>query len=239
MKTSYLKTICIALLAVTALSSCMFNCVKGSGNESSEERKVENFSRLKLSGGYKIILKQDSSLGLHITADDNVLKYIKTNVSGDMLIIGTRKNLCTKRAVTITIGIRNLEQIKGSGAIEVQSDGKLNVKDLDIHLSGASKVNLDLNANNVTTSGSGATEIYLKGQAVSHAIELTGSGKVNALDFVVNKYTVETTGASDCKINVLNELNVHTTGAADIQYRGNPSKINNSKSGASSIKKID
>jgi len=70
-------------------------------------------------------------------------------------------------------------------------------------------------------------------------VEFTGSGKLSALDFVVNKYTIHTTGASHSQINVLNELDVSSTGSSDIEYRGNPATINNNKTGASSIKKID
>ena len=239
MKTTHIKILFGAIIALSAFSSCMLNCVKGSGSMASEDRKVESFTGVEASGDYKIQLKQDSSYSLHITGDDNLLKYIKTTISGSSLRISSKKSLCSKSPITIVIGVANLEQLKGTGAIQITSEGKLNVKDIDIRLSGASKVDLDLNAANVTTKGSGATEIYLKGQAASHTINLTGSGKLNALDFVVNKYDIQTTGASDCKINVLNDLNVHTTGAADVQYRGNPTNINNSKSGASSLKKID
>jgi hypothetical protein len=239
MKTLKIKILLAGLVAITAFSSCMFNCVHGSGVAITEDRKVDDFTKLDVSGGYKITLKQDSSLSLKITADDNVMKYIVATVNGDKLRISTKKNICAKKAIEIVIGVRNLDGLKGSGAIEVTSNGKLNVKDLAIQLSGASKVNLDLNAASVTTKGTGATEISLKGQAASHTVHLTGSGKISALDFVVGKYDIETTGASECKINVLTDLRVHTTGASEIEYRGNPTNVNTSKAGASSVKKID
>lgn len=239
MKTLNFKIILLSLAAVFALGSCRYKCIKGSGREAAENLTVANFTEINVKGGYHIILKQDSSLYLNITADDNVLKLIRTEVDGDKLRISTKRNICAERPITITIGIKRLEAIEGSGAIELENQGKLNVNDLKLKFSGASKVNLDLSANNVTTEGSGATEINLKGQATSHSVHLTGSGKLYALDFIVDKYDLETTGASECKINVLNELNTHTTGAADIEYRGNPAHVNNSKVGAAEIKKID
>ena len=113
------------------------------------------------------------------------------------------------------------------------TEGKINTKDLRFNLNGASKVDMDLNADNVVTEGNGSTEMNLSGQATSHKIEFAGSGKINALDFVVGSYDIETTGASDCNINVLKDLNVNTTGAADVKYRGNPSNVNTSKTGRS------
>jgi len=239
MKTLNFKIILSGLVAITALSSCMMNCIKGSGNEAKEDRKVAAFTKIDVSGGYNITLKQDSSFTLNIAADDNLLKLIETDIEGDKLVIHTQKNICARRSVTIVIGIKNLEEIKGAGGIEVMSDGKLNVKDLNLNFSGAAKVNLDLTADHVNTKGSGATELTLKGQATSHTLNLTGSGKISAVDFVVGTYDIETTGASEGKINVVNELNVHTTGASDLEYKGNPAHVNSSKTGAASIKKID
>ena len=227
----------LAGFAMLGLSSCNFNCIHGSGHQVSEDRKVGEFSRISISGGYKVILKQDSTFSIKITADDNLLKYIKTKLEGDKLRIYSKKSFCNG-LILVTIGVKNLEQIKASGAVEVDGDGKLVTKDLNIDLSGATKVNLDLNAANVTTSGSGATELNLKGQATSHNISISGVGHVYALDFVVGSCDIETSGAGHCEVNVLNNLNVHSSGASEVKYRGHPS-ISNDKSGASSIEQVN
>lgn len=240
MKKTYILLLLLAIISVSTLSSCRrFRCVHGSGKVVTDNRKVSDFTRLDISGGFKVTLVQDSSQTVSIHADDNLLKYIKTNVSGGKLSIHSRRNFCSSGEITITVGVRNLEEVDASGAVEIASNGVVNTKDLHFDLSGATKIDMELNAATVNTEGSGSTEIYLKGQAGSHNIDLSGSGKVEALDFVVGKYNIETSGATNCKINVLNTLNVHTSGASEIEYRGNPSNVTNDKSGASSVKKID
>src|ERR1700748_2315218 len=108
----------IAFVAAAALPACnMMHCVHGSGNKVTENRKVNNFTRIKADGGFKIILKQDSSQNLSINTDDNIMKILETNVTGDRLHIHTKKNVCDGE-ITITIGVRNLEEIKASGAID-------------------------------------------------------------------------------------------------------------------------
>ena len=214
-----MKRIQITILAVTAaivlgsFYSCRFHCVRGSGNQATENRKVEDFTRIKISGGFKIVLKQDSSLSVKITADDNLLKYIKTEVEGYKLHIYTRKNMCNTGEMTVYIGVRNLEEINASGAVDVETDGKLQTQDFRIKLSGATRLTMDMNAANVTTSGSGATELHLKGQASSHDIDLSGSGKVYALDFVVGNCNIQTSGVGHSEVNVLHSLSVHSSGA--------------------------
>jgi hypothetical protein len=229
----------LAGFSALLLSSCRLNCVHGSGNKTTETRKVNDFTKISISGEFKVHLKQDSSLSLTINADDNLLKYIKTSVDGDKLKISTKKSICGSGELVITIGVRNLTEIDASGAVQVMSDGKIVTKDIHFDLSGATKVTMDLNAANVTTEGSGVTKMLLTGQATSHNVDLSGACKIEAFDFVVGNYTIETSGASKCQINVLNSLSVRTSGASKIEYRGNPGTVNNDKSGVSSIKKVD
>jgi hypothetical protein len=241
MKTPY-KSICIISVSilVIAVQSCKTGCIQGSGNETTDKRQVAAFNKLDIAGSFKITLVQDSSNLLTINADDNILSVIKTEVNGDKLKISTdNKNICSSKQVTIMIGVRDLEAIAASGAVELISNGRLNLGDFDLNLSGATKVNLDVAASNVESNGSGVSDITLKGQASSHSIVLSGSGEVHAFDFVVGNYSVEASGQSDCEINVIGELNIHSTGASDIKYKGNPTKINKSKTGALSLTKVE
>ncbi|MBK0380916.1 head GIN domain-containing protein [Mucilaginibacter segetis] len=228
-----------ALISVSILSSCGLDCVRGSGNETTDNRKLGEFDRIDISGAFKVTLVQDSSMGVSITADDNLLKYIITSVNGGKLRIHSKRSTCNVNRTMVTIGVRDLKKIEASGAVTINSNGRINTGDLDLDVSGATKVTMDLNAATLNTSGSGATELHLTGQAGKHNVDLSGTGKIDALDFVVGKYDINTRGASHCRINVLNALDVHSSGASDIVYKGNPSTVNNDKSGASSIKKIE
>jgi hypothetical protein len=240
MKKIYLTSILfIALVSVVLLPSCRFHCIKGSGNHTTQNLKLDKFSHIYIEGGYKVVLKQDSSYKVSIEADDNLMQYIHAESDGGELHIHNRKNICSRGEIIVNVGVGNLEELRGSGAVDFSSDGKLNTKDFKIKLSGSGKVDLDLTAANVITEGSGANEIRLKGQATSNKVDLVGSGKIYALDFVVGAYDIRTTGASHCEINVLNDLNVHTTGAAEIQYKGNPANVNSNKTGAATITKIN
>jgi hypothetical protein len=239
MKKAGLAIAVIACASLSIISSCKLVCTHGSGKITTEQRKANDFSKIDISGAYKIHLKQDSSLAISITGDDNLLKYVSTSVEGDKLIIKTKKTLCFDDSLVVNIGIRKLEELKASGAVEVSSTGKINTGDLSIHLSGATKVNLDLNAANVNSHGSGVSELNLTGQAATHQVEFSGVGKINAYDFVVGEYTIRTSGASHCKINVLKTLNIHSSGASEVKYKGSPSTINNDKSGASNVEKVD
>lgn len=227
-------------VSVLVLSSCgEMDCISGSGKQVSTVRNVGEFRSVETSGSIKVVLKQGGTNSLRVIADDNIQDKIETEVRGNKLIIDMDGNFCDAGEITVYITSKEYDGVDASGAVEIISDGKLNVKDFELDLSGSSKVTLDLNAANVRTSSSGASEIHLKGQSTTHELDLSGSSSIEALDFVVSKYRIESSGASNSRINVLNELSISSSGASEVQYRGNPTNIKNSESGASSLKKID
>lgn len=237
-----MKATVLSICLITTLSLMMsgcnrFDCIDGSGNQISDSRTVEPFTYVETSGSIKLVLKQGPQ-ELRIVADDNIMKEIRTSVSGNTLKIDMDGNFCNTGPVTVYLSAKSYEGFDVSGAVEVESDGLLQVKDFEMELSGSSKVNLNLNAAEVSTKSSGASEIFLKGQASIHDVELSGSSSISALDFVVGKYRIESSGASNSKINVLSDLRVKSSGASDVEYRGNPSNVSNDNSGASSLRKI-
>ena len=237
MKTSVLG---ISLVAAASLifSGCnRFGCIEGSGNQITANRTVEPFTFIETGGSVKLILKQGPE-SLRIVADDNIMEKIRTRVRGNTLTIDMDGNFCNSGPIIVYVSSKSYEGIDASGAVEIVSDGLLQVKDFELELSGSSKVDLNLNAANVLTQSSGSSEISIKGQASTHEVDLSGSSSIDALDFIVGRYRIESSGASESRINVLNELSVKSSGSSDIEYRGNPSKVQNDDSGASSLRKI-
>jgi hypothetical protein len=238
-KIQIIALVLVAGAAIGSLSGCMLHCVHGSGHQVSENRKVGAFSRISISGGYHVILRQDSSFSIKITADDNLLKFIKTKLEGDELQVYNHKNFCNEGELMVYIGVKDLEAVKASGGVEVESDGTIHTKDLHFDLSGATKVTMELNADHITTSGSGATELNLKGEATANDVDISGVANVHAFDLVVSSCDIQTSGMGNCEVNVLKTLHIHSSGASDVKYKGNPSDVSNDKSGASSVEKVD
>jgi len=240
MKKLLLSVIILASAAsLSLLSSCRFGCVKGSGTQTTHNEKVEKFDRIKISGPFHVKLKQDSSMSVSITADDNFFRYIKMSSDGSTLTIKTRKNFCGSGEVVVNIGVGMLKRIEGDGPVNYTSDGKLTTGDLRLELNGKSEVDMDLNAANVITETNGLSNVTLRGQATSHKVEVNGSGTLHAFEFVVSKYDIQSTGKFDGEVNVLNDLGVQSTGSANVQYKGNPRNVNTSKTGASTVTHVN
>lgn len=229
-----------AVIMPVVLAGCgSGGCISGSGQQVSQVRAVDQFSSIEVGGSVKLVIKQGPGVQLRILADDNILKGVSTSVRNNRLIIKMEDNFCETGPVTIYATSGNLDGVEASGAVEVVSEGRINSNKFNLDLSGSSKVALDISCGDMNTQTSGSSKVMLKGQAGTHNLKMSGSAELDAFDFVVGKYNINTSGASELKINALNELHVKSSGSSRITYRGNPGRVTNDNSGSSSIKRIN
>ena len=114
----------------------------------------------------------------------------------------------------------------------------MNFNDLEFECSGATKINLHLNASKLDCDFSGASNLSLEGSAQLLNIDISGASKVNASDFVVKNCNIDCSGASYIAIHVTDKLRAEGSGASKISYKGNPSIVESDMSGASKMSKM-
>lgn len=228
----------MSLLFINEAKSNKLDCLKGSGKIATENRSPGTFTKIDLGGAYKVTLIKGSVASVKIECDENLISNIKTEVQGGTLIIKNEKPTCKSKETHIYITAVDLEGIKSSGAVEITSESKFQAERFEIKASGASSIKLDLDAKLLQTQLSGASELVLKGKADTHALETKGASNVKAYDFIVDKYAMKLTGASECDVYATSELNITGSGASEVKYKGNP-QITRSTTGASDVKKIN
>jgi hypothetical protein len=228
-------------IAVSAmLFSCSSKCVKDSGKHLVKDATVKPFDEIEISGPIKLVLRQDSSFAVKISADSNIVEKIKTDVSGHTFKVELDPmKYCGTDSIVIHAGVGAIKAIKAGGSSKVYSDGKMYLADLDLDLTGSPDVNLNINAANVKTTVDGSAKLTLTGQAGSHKVESKGLLNLDAFNFVVGLYDVQMEGAGKSNINVLNDLKVNTSGATAIYYKGSPKNVSEKKSGTAKLEKVN
>lgn len=234
------KLILFAALLPILLAGCGSSCIEDSGNHLEKKMVVKAFDKISVSGAIVLILQQDSSYAINLATDSALMKYVKIDVSGSQLNIKVKEeSYCGKDSIVVHAGIGTLKELKADGAIKVSGKGRIYAGDLKLGLSGSSELTLDLAAGNLKTNSDGTSKIRLSGQAGSHTVDAKGIIDIDAFNFVSGIYKIGITGSGKANINVLNELNVNTEGSSDISYKGNPAKVNEKKSGAAVLKKVN
>ncbi len=191
--------------------------VKGSGTLKSERRDVSGFSKIDVGGAVNIEVTAQKDFNVAVEADDNLLEFIKTEVSGDTLKIYSEGGISHEQNISVKISMPEIKDLDISGASNaVVSNVKTD--SLKLNVGGASKIKIDGEAKVLESEASGASKIDAEGLKVENA-------------------EVEASGASSVTVSPANELKADASGASDIYYTGEPKNIVQNSSGASSIKK--
>ncbi|MBB5623811.1 hypothetical protein HDE69_004899 [Pedobacter cryoconitis] len=236
MKKLFLFSLALPLL----FTACKTKCVEDSGLHSSKEFTVKPYNEIVVSGPIKLLMRQDSSFKVNIQADSNVIGLIKAEVNKNGLVIELDpKKYCGKDSIIVSAGIGELKTLEAKGASHIYTSSRINVNDLDVKSSGATTINLELNAGKLTTTTDGEAHINLIGQAGVHQVKSKGVIQMNAFDFITGIYSLDVEGVGKLNINVLNELKAKTSGATTIYYKGNPKKVDENKSGVAKLEKVN
>lgn len=240
--------IVVAIVAVVAVVSTVLALkgwpggLIGSGNLENQEYGFADFTEVDIGSAFEFEVKQSGSYGINITADDNVMDYVQVSKDGQTLKIGLRTGLgiflgpvsATLRA---SVTMPQLNGLTASGASHGTVSGFSSTEDLDITVSGASRVTGDITAGNVEFGISGASNIQLEGSASDIDANVSGASHFNLEAFTVDNADVNFSGASSGTVNLNGRLDANLSGASTLWYIGEPTMGDINTSGASTISK--
>lgn len=191
--------------------------VKGSGTSKTEQRNITGFREIEASGAVNLEIDAQKDFSVTVEADDNLLQYIKTEVSGDILKIYSEGKISPTAKLNVKISMPAIEGLDVSGA----SDAKI----------------MNVKADSLELKASGASEIIINGEAKELKAEASGASEINAENLRTEDANVDASGASSATVSANNELNVNASGASKISYTGEPKNLKQNSFGASSINK--
>lgn len=191
--------------------------VQGSGASKTESRNVSGFKEIEAGGAVNLEVTAQKDFSFQITADDNLLQHIKTEVSGDRLKIFSEGSISPKTKINVKISMPELDSLDVSGASDAVVS---NVKSDSIKLEAR-----------------GASEIKIGGEAKNLKSHASGASTIDAENLRVENAESEASGASNTTVAPTNQLKAHASGASSIYYTGEPQSVAPEVSGASSVKK--
>src|SRR5215213_825387 len=155
------KLACLVLLMVLA-AGChgkFTSQIKGSGKRELQKREVAPFTAISTEGAFTIEVTCQKDLSLEVEGDDNVLEYVSSDVSGNVLRLKNTKNYSTNEPVKFRISVPNLEGFSLNGA------GRIDIK-------GMNNERFEIDSN-------GAPTIYVSGTTKVIDIGVNGAGTIN------------------------------------------------------------
>jgi len=232
-----LITIAILLAFTTSINAQWFKRIKGNGNMVTKTRTVGDYDKIMAGGSFdvKLVAGAEGKITIHI--DQNLLEYLITEVSGDMLKLKWKKgsNISTRNKILITVPFKEISEVILSGSGDVFSEDHIKATDFKAMLSGSGNMKLDIKTIYLTSRISGSGNIRLSGAADKLEYAISGSGNINGDELVASEADVRISGSGGIKTNVTENLKARISGSGNIYYKGNPKKQDTKVSGSGNV----
>lgn len=216
--------------------------INGSGNIVTQSRTTEKFNSVDVSGAINVYVKQDSAQQtIKVETDDNLQEYIDIHEDNGVLYISQRDNysLDPSKKIKVYVSATYFKRFNISGASNIYSENKLvSSETLDIDMSGASEIKLDVKAPRINADITGASSVMISGETKDFNVEGSGASDIKSFDLMTENTTLDISGACSAEVFASVKLDVEASGASGIKYKGNAA-VNQDVSGASSVKKVD
>lgn len=204
-----------------------------------QKREVKNFTALSVSNAFEVEISVGSTESLEIEAEDRYINDIVTEVRGGTLVIrmnDSRDNRRMRETPKVFLTVKSLDRINTSGAAAIKTRDILKGRKLDLELSGASVLNIEMEVEQLYIEASGACVIKVEGEAKEQVVKTSGATVYSAYDLESENADIRVSGAGSANVYVTGKLDVHASGASSVRYRGGAS-VSSDASGASSIRK--
>lgn len=235
-----MKTITSFLLGGTflllATTSCIdFTGVMGNGTPATESRTITAFSKVKSSGDFTVYIYNGDETNLDVRADENLLQYIETYVSGGTLYIDIDGVHNVKAVVPMEIYITTpqLSGIVQSGSGTITSD-YFESDRFELVLSGSGRIDADFDSDLAEVRLSGSGEINMSGFTINADLLISGSGNLKGSDLQVKNCETLTSGSGNMWIAVSDNLSSRISGSGNVYYSGYP-MVHSSISGSGKV----
>jgi hypothetical protein len=205
--------------AVVLASGCGTSFLADPGPERAEDRTIEAVTEVELATSGDLVLTTGDTPSLRITAGENVLDQLTSEVSGDRLTLdtdGSVGRLGDVRYDLVLPATRTVE-LSGSGSVHAPSPSGLG----RIVLSGSGQLRAEgLAVDELTVELSGSGTITLDGRVDRQEVQLDGSGRYDAAELDSEDAEVTVAGSGSADVQVSGTLRAAVEGSGSITHGG-------------------
>jgi hypothetical protein len=255
------KLLLLLSFILVLLSIFLGACNTNTGPSETKQFSYIDFTNVQVGSAFEVEIAPSDAYSVSVTAPEKLFQYIKVEKTGDSLEASINwggafwRNWGFKRP-KILIAMPTLNVLDVSGASLVTAKGFKSAQDFQLGLSGASTVDLGIEAYDISMAISGAS--HLNGQLQGHDIRLNISGASSVdLSGVINNMNLQVSGASHATLDNLTakdarvelsgashattaatgKLDVFLSGASTLEYTDSPTLGTVDITGASSVHK--
>ncbi len=226
------------ILATICLQSCVFgdwnNGITGNGDVITETLNIDGFTGVHASSGIDVVISQ-GDFYVEVVADENLQEYISVELKGDMLVIGSERNIYRAESKVVNVTLPELDELKISSAGDMDADTDFTCDELSISISSAGDLKMGVTAESVDIDISSSGDCDIWGKTGRLDASLSSAGDLNAYELESDYAKVRVSSAGDAKVWAIVEIDMGASSAGSIYYKGDAIVTHSSTSSAGSI----
>lgn len=188
------------------------------GNVVVQQREVQPFSSLDISGGFDVDVRCGQSYALSVEAEKRFQDNIRSTVTDGTLRIFPKGRISTSLPVKVIITATSIKSVVADGANELT---------------------MNCSADSMKVDLSGSSSMRMTGSASVLSATLEGSSELEAARFKAVDVYVEAAGSASAAVYASGSITASATDAGDIVYYGRPAKVRVNAAEASDIEAAD
>lgn len=233
-----IKYLITTFLTLFLLVGCGMT-IAGNGKLVSQQRVLQNFKKIDVIGHFVVTASSSTNeQKVTITADENLLPHIKTEIQNDTLVVFIASNvrLNPTKAIEVNIAAKNLQAFSASGFVQTKI---VNIKSptFTLQTHGNIETEASMTTGKIDVISFGVGKTILTGTTETILIRSSGTSEINAKELKANDAEVVSSGSGQILINATRKLQLDVSGNSKIGYYGNP-HIEQKISGAAEIKSL-
>lgn len=236
--------IMIALIVALLLNSCKKDfeisinndSIKGSRNVKTENRNIDNFTKILVKNAIDCEVYQDKNFRVEVIADDNIIHKIKTEKENNTLVISCEEgNFSNLKSKLVRVYMPIVETLEATSASDIDAKTKIKGNNILVKASSAADISAEIESENISLEASSGSDIKVSGKAINLSTHSSSGSDINAENLLANTVNAESSSGSSTTVHPIIKLKAHASSASDIEYVNNPKTIEATETSAGDV----
>ncbi len=239
-----IKKAFLILTFATVLVSCKISGdfgdgIKGSGNVTTESRSVnEDFKKVEVSYGIKVIVEQSQDKSITVEADDNLQPHIITKVINGVLIVEADEAYNSTKTPTVTVKMPVINGLSTTSGSKITNNKLIVTDNINVKSSSGSEIEINVEADNITLETSSGSNIEARGKALKLETASSSGSEIDAGKLLANEVVCQTSSGSSTNVHPIVSLKAKASSGSSIDYNNEPKTISKEESSGGSISRL-
>jgi len=230
-----MKKLLIIILSISVLGACRYR--SGSGNIITEKRNTGAFTGISVGGGFDVEVKTGPA-EVMVEADDNIIKYIETDVVDGQLKIRLEHINIHDAHLKVYVTAPEINTIRTSASASVDvKDILKSARAIKLQSSSGSNIKAVLDAPDIEADASSGGEMDLSGRTRNFNAESSSGSTINAKELMSENTTVSVSSGAAAHVHASLSLDASASSGGNVSYRGGAVTVKKNVSSGGEVEK--